>query len=132
MNTSIGAPAETRKLDHATVSQEEWLSLRKELLRKEKELTRLRDRLNTERRELPWVRVTKDYVFEGPHGKETLKDLFAGRSQLVIYHFMFGPDWNEGCPSCSFTCDHMDGALPHLAAPTPPTDEASSRSSPRT
>ena len=117
MNTLIGAPeAETRKLDHATASREEWLSLRKELLRKEKELTRLRDRLNTERRELPWVRVAKDYVFEGPHGNETLKDLFAGRSQLVIYHFMFGPDWNEGCPSCSFTCDHIDGGLPHLAA----------------
>jgi predicted dithiol-disulfide oxidoreductase (DUF899 family) len=98
------------------VSPEEWLPLRKELLRKEKELTRLRDRLNAERRELPWVRVEKNYVFDTPGGKVSLTDLFAGRSQLVIYHFMFGPDWKEGCPSCSFTSDHIDGTLSHLAA----------------
>jgi predicted dithiol-disulfide oxidoreductase (DUF899 family) len=98
------------------LSQEEWLPLRKELLRKEKELTRLRDRLNAERRELPWVRVEKDYVFDAPGGKVSLADLFAGNSQLVIYHFMFGPDWKEGCPSCSFTSDHIDGTLSHLAA----------------
>jgi predicted dithiol-disulfide oxidoreductase (DUF899 family) len=105
-----------RILEHSIVSQEKWLQLRKELLIKEKELTRLRDRLNAERRELPWVRVEKNYVFDAPGGKVSLKELFAGRSQLVIYHFMFGPDWNEGCPSCSFVSDHIDGALPHLAA----------------
>lgn len=102
--------------EHPILSREEWLPLRKELLRKEKELTRLRDRLNAERRELPWVRVEKNYLFDGPGGKVSLTDLFAGRSQLVIYHFMFGPDWNEGCPSCSFVSDHIDGALAHLAA----------------
>jgi predicted dithiol-disulfide oxidoreductase (DUF899 family) len=101
---------------HPIVSPEEWLLLRKELLRKEKELTRLRDQLNAERRGLPWVQVEKNYVFEAPGGKVTLADLFAGRSQLVIYHFMFGPDWKEGCPSCSFTSDHIDGTLAHLAA----------------
>jgi len=105
-----------RILEHSIVSQERWLQLRKELLSKEKELTRLRDRLNAERRELPWVRVEKNYLFDAPGGKVSLKKLFAGRSQLVIYHFMFGPDWNEGCPSCSFVSDHIDGALPHLAA----------------
>jgi predicted dithiol-disulfide oxidoreductase (DUF899 family) len=102
--------------EHSIVSQEKWLQRRKELLSKEKELTRLRDRLNAERRELPWVRVEKNYVFDAPGGKVSLKELFAGTSQLVIYHFMFGPDWNEGCPSCSFVSDHIDGALPHLAA----------------
>jgi predicted dithiol-disulfide oxidoreductase (DUF899 family) len=102
--------------EHSIVSQEKWLQLRKELLSKEKELTRLRDRLNAERRGLPWVRVEKNYVFDAPGGKVSLKELFAGRTQLVIYHFMFGPDWNEGCPSCSFVSDHIDGALPHLAA----------------
>jgi predicted dithiol-disulfide oxidoreductase (DUF899 family) len=102
--------------EHLIVSQEKWLQLRKELLSKEKELTRLRDQLNAERRELPWVRVEKNYVFDAPGGKVSLKELFAGRSQLVIYHFMFGPDWKEGCPSCSFVSDHIDGALPHLAA----------------
>jgi predicted dithiol-disulfide oxidoreductase (DUF899 family) len=105
-----------RILEHSIVSQEKWLQLRKELLIKEKELTRLRDRLNAERRELPWVRVEKNYLFDAPGGKVSLKEFFAGRSQLVIYHFMFGPDWNEGCPSCSFVSDHIDGALPHLAA----------------
>jgi predicted dithiol-disulfide oxidoreductase (DUF899 family) len=100
----------------AIVSRDKWLAARKKLLEKEKELTRLRDRLNAERRELPWLRVEKNYLFDGPDGKETLADLFEGHSQLVIYHFMFGPDWNEGCPSCSFTCDHLDGAIVHLAA----------------
>jgi len=103
-------------LEHSIVSREKWLPLRKELLRKEKELTRLRDELNAERRELPWVQVEKNYVFDAPEGKVSLKELFGRKSQLVIYHFMFGPDWNEGCPSCSFVSDHIDGALPHLAA----------------
>jgi predicted dithiol-disulfide oxidoreductase (DUF899 family) len=78
-------------------------------------LTRQRDALNAERRALPWVKVDKIYVFEGPNGKETLADLFEGRGQLIVYHFMFGPEWNEGCPSCSFNMDHTDGALVHLA-----------------
>ena len=97
------------------VSQAEWLAARKELLKKEKELTRQKDAVSAERRKLPWVKVEKNYVFDGPHGKVTLADLFEGRSQLIIYHFMFGPDWQEGCPSCSFNMDHTDGALPHLA-----------------
>jgi predicted dithiol-disulfide oxidoreductase (DUF899 family) len=102
--------------EHPIVSPEQWIALRKELLGKEKELTRLRDRINVERRELPWVRIEEMYVFDAPGGKVSLADLFAGRSQLVIYHFMFGPDWQEGCPSCSFMSDHIDGALAHLAA----------------
>jgi predicted dithiol-disulfide oxidoreductase (DUF899 family) len=107
---------ETAIKGHPVVSREEWLAARKKLLAKEKESTRLRDRLSGERRTLPWVKVEKRYVFDGPDGKETLADLFAGRSQLVIYHFMFGPDWKEGCPSCSFLSDHIDGTLPHLGA----------------
>jgi len=97
------------------VSQDEWLAARKQHLSKEKEFTRLRDQLSTERRNLPWVKVEKPYVFDGPQGKETLADLFGGRSQLIVYHFMFGPGWEEGCPSCSFLSDHIDGALVHLA-----------------
>src|SRR2546426_6659500 len=96
------------------VSQAEWVAARKELLRKEKEFTRLRDQLSRERRELPWEKVEKKYVFDGPGGKESLGDLFGGKSQLIIYHFMFGPEWKEGCPSCSFNMDHTDGALVHL------------------
>ena len=92
-----------------------WWRARR-ILAKEKELTRLRDQLAAERRELPWVRVEKAYVFDGPDGKETLAELFAGRSQLIVYHFMFGPDWEEGCKSCSFVADHFDGAIPHLNA----------------
>ncbi len=102
--------------EHEIVSREEWIEARQELLKKEKESTGLRDRLSAERRKLPWVQVEKNYVFDAPGGKETLADLFGGRSQLVIYHFMFGPEWKEGCPSCSFTCDHIDGTLAHLAA----------------
>jgi predicted dithiol-disulfide oxidoreductase (DUF899 family) len=89
---------------------------RKELLKKEKESVRLGDQVSVERRKLPWVKVEKNYVFDAPGGKVTLEDLFGGRNQLVIYHFMFGPDWQEGCPSCSFVSDHFDGGLPHLAA----------------
>ena len=87
---------------HKVVSPNEWLEARKKLLIQEKEFTHLRDKLSRQRRELPWVKVEKEYVFEGPNGKETLADLFEGRSQLVIYHFMFAPEWEEGCPSCSF------------------------------
>jgi predicted dithiol-disulfide oxidoreductase (DUF899 family) len=96
------------------VSREDWLAARKQHLAKEKEFTRLRDQLSAERRELPWVRVEKSYVFEGPDGEETLADLFDGRSQLLVYHFMFGPGWEQGCPSCSFVSDHIDGANWHL------------------
>src|SRR5467141_2435366 len=97
------------------VAPAEWLAGRKELLKKEKEFTRLRDELSRQRRELPWEKVEKAYVFDGPKGKETLGDLFGGKSQLIIYHFMFGPEWKEGCPSCSFNMDHTDAALVHLA-----------------
>ncbi len=99
---------------HKIVSQEDWLAARKALLAREKEFTRARDALSAERRQLPWVRVGKDYVFDGPDGRETLADLFAGRGQLIVYHFMFGPDWEEGCPSCSYLADHFDGAIVHL------------------
>lgn len=97
------------------VSQTEWLENRKKLLEEEKELTRLRDRVSAQRRNLPWVKVEKNYVFDGPQGKQTLADLFGGRRQLIVYHFMFGPEWKEGCPSCSFLVDHVGGALVHLA-----------------
>lgn len=100
---------------HAVVSPAEWLAARKELLEKEKEFTRLRDELNRQRRALPWEKVEKSYVFEGPNGRETLADLFGGKSQLVVYHFMLGPGWEAGCPSCSFIADHFDGSTVHLA-----------------
>jgi len=96
------------------VSRDEWLTARKKLLAKEKQLTRQRDALGAERRELPWVRVEKNYVFEGPRGKETLADLFEGRSQLVVYHFMFAPDWEEGCRSCSFWADGFNAIGVHV------------------
>jgi len=96
------------------VSEAEWLVARKDVLTREKELTRLRDEVSRHRREMPWVRVNKRYIFDGPDGKETLADLFAGRSQLVVYHFMLGPGWGEGCKSCSYLADHFDGANWHL------------------
>src|ERR1700744_966617 len=102
--------------NHAVVSRAEWLEARKAFLAEEKKLTRLRDELSRKRRELPWVRVEKNYVFDGPKGKESLADLFAGRNQLAVYHFMFGPDWEEGCPGCSYLTDHMNGSLEHLRA----------------
>jgi predicted dithiol-disulfide oxidoreductase (DUF899 family) len=100
---------------HKIVSRDEWTAARKAHLANEKEFTRARDELARERRELPWVRVEKTYVFDGPHGKETLADLFDGRRQLIVYHFMFGPGWEQGCPSCSFLSDHIDGSVVHLA-----------------
>jgi predicted dithiol-disulfide oxidoreductase (DUF899 family) len=100
--------------DHPILSREEWVKARKELLEKEKEFTRLRDQLNAESRELPWVRVEKTYVFDGPNGEETLSDLFAGRSQLIVNHFMLAPGWKEGCVGCSFGADHNDGIIVHL------------------
>jgi predicted dithiol-disulfide oxidoreductase (DUF899 family) len=97
------------------VSHEQWLNERVALMAKEKEFTRLRDELSRQRRELPWEKVTKSYVFDGPRGKETLAKLFEGRSQLVVYHFMFAPEWEEGCPGCSFWADNFNGIDIHLA-----------------
>jgi predicted dithiol-disulfide oxidoreductase (DUF899 family) len=96
------------------VSRDEWLRARVALLQREKELTRHRDELAQKRRELPWVRIDKRYVFETPDGRRGLADLFAGRSQLVVKHFMLGPGWREGCVGCSFEVDHVEGALVHL------------------
>ena len=110
------ATAKSKMEGPKVVSQAEWLAARKELLSKEKEFTRLRDQLSRQRRELPWERVEKEYAFDGQNGKETLADLFGGKSQLIVYHFMFGPGWEEGCPSCSFISDHIDGSVVHLAA----------------
>jgi predicted dithiol-disulfide oxidoreductase (DUF899 family) len=112
MATSVTNKRENPKV----TSQAQWLAARKALLSKEKEFTRLRDEVSRQRRELPWERVEKKYVFDGPNGKEMLADLFDGRSQLIVYHFMFGPDWAEGCQSCSLLADHFDGSVPHLNA----------------
>jgi len=102
-------------MDHPTVSREEWIVARKELLNKEKELSQLQDEVSRQRRELPWVKVQKEYIFETPEGRKTLAELFNGNSQLVVYHFMFGPGWKAGCVGCSFFSDHVDGANQHLA-----------------
>jgi predicted dithiol-disulfide oxidoreductase (DUF899 family) len=102
-------------MQHKVVSRDEWLAARKAHLAKEKALTKARDALSAERRALPWVKVEKNYVFDTPSGKKTLGDLFGGRSQLIVYHFMLGPNWGEGCPSCSYLADHFDGAALHLA-----------------
>jgi predicted dithiol-disulfide oxidoreductase (DUF899 family) len=102
-------------MQHRIVSRDEWLAARKALLAKEKEFTRARDRLSDERRALPWTKVDKDYVFDTSEGRRSLADLFAGKSQLIVYHFMLGPGWIQGCPSCSFLADHFDGAAIHLA-----------------
>ena len=98
------------------VTREEWLAKRKALLAREKEFTRQRDELSRQRRELPWERIEKEYVFEGADGRRTLPDLFDGRSQLVVYHFMFPPEWEEGCKSCSFWADNFDPNVVHLKA----------------
>ena len=97
------------------VTADEWLTARRELLVKEKALTRAQDAIAAERRQLPMVRVDTAYVFDTPAGPRTLAELFEGRSQLMVYHFMLGPDWTEGCTSCSFVADHIDGMLVHLA-----------------
>jgi predicted dithiol-disulfide oxidoreductase (DUF899 family) len=99
---------------HRVVSHDEWVEARRQHLAREKEFTRLRDQLSQERRELPWVKVEKHYVFDGPKGKESLVDLFEGRHQLVVQHFMFDPSWDEGCKSCSFWIDNFDGITVHL------------------
>src|SRR5262245_42147992 len=98
------------------VAQDEWLAARKELLAKEKEFTRQRDALSEARRMLPMVKVEKEYVFEGPNGPARLRDLFEGRRQLIVYHFMFDPSWSEGCRSCSYVMDNIAGSIVHLAA----------------
>jgi len=125
MKTAAGV---TRRLPHSasrhredadmnkTVSRDEWLSARKAHLAKEKVLTKQRDTLSAERRQLPWLRIEQDYVFEGPGGKVSLADLFGGCSQLIVYHFMFHPDWETGCKSCSFWADNFERIIPHLAA----------------
>ena len=100
--------------NHEIVSRKEWLAARKALLTLEKEETKLRDRVRAERLTLPWVRIDKTYTFDTPEGPRSLADLFDGRSQLIVYHFMYGPDWEAGCPGCSFLADHIDGMLPHL------------------
>ena len=99
---------------HKVVSSDEWIEARKQLLIKEKEFTRLRDELSRQRRDLPWKAVTKEYMFEGPNGKETLTELFDGRSQLIVYHFMFDPNWEAGCPHCSRWADNFNGIIVHL------------------
>lgn len=101
-------------LSNPVVSREEWLEARKALLTREKEETRLRDEIRAAREKLPWVKVDKTYTFDTPSGRKTLAELFDGRSQLMIYHFMFGPEWDAGCPGCSFVGDHLDGTLAHL------------------
>jgi predicted dithiol-disulfide oxidoreductase (DUF899 family) len=107
----------TNSFENPTVvSPEKWLAARREFLREEKEFSKLRDRLAAHRRALPWVKVEKSYTFETPGGRVTLADLFEGHSQLIVYHFMLGPGWEEGCRGCSFVSDHFDGALAHVNA----------------
>ena len=112
MNTAI---ADANIVNHPVVPKERWIAERKTLLAREKELTRLRDQVARERRALPWVRIAKDYVFDAPEGRRSLADLFEGRHQLLVQHFMLGPGWEQGCPSCSFMADHTDGMTVHLA-----------------
>ena len=100
---------------NAVVQDDRWLEQRRKLLAREKELTRLHDEVAEARRAMPWRRITKNYVFDTPHGKRTLAELFAGRRQLIVQHFMFGPGWEQGCPSCSYMADHTDGMTIHLA-----------------
>jgi predicted dithiol-disulfide oxidoreductase (DUF899 family) len=112
MNTAV---AEVSTVNHPVVSRDRWIAARKTLLAREKELTRLRDQIARERRALPWLRIEKNYVFDTPAGQRTLAELFEGRRQLLVQHFMFAPGWEEGCKSCSFMADHNDGANVHLA-----------------
>jgi len=112
MNTAIAEPS---TVNHPVVSMDRWIAEREALLAREKELTHLRDQVARERRALPWVRIDKNYVFETAEGRRTLAELFEGRRQLLVQHFMFGPGWKQGCPSCSFMADHTDGMNVHLA-----------------
>src|SRR5688572_21260263 len=113
-NGTSGIPRASRE-SHRVVSRDEWIAERKLLLAREKELTRLKDAIAQERRAMPWVRVDKSYVFKAPEGERTLSELFAGRRQLLVQHFMLGPGWEQGCKSCSFMADHSDGMAVHLA-----------------
>src|SRR5579863_5240752 len=108
------APKESIMTKHDIVSKEEWLEARRALLAEEKAWTRERDRISEKRRALPWIKLDKDYVFQGADGPVRLGELFDGRSQLIVYHFMFGPDWEEGCPGCSLLSDQVDGARQHF------------------
>ncbi|MBC7975103.1 MAG: DUF899 domain-containing protein, partial [Myxococcales bacterium] len=110
MSTAIADAIAT----HPVVPKHQWIAARKQLLAHEKELTQLRDRIASERRALPWKRLDADYIFDTPDGPRRLADLFEGRRQLLVQHFMFGPDWEQGCPSCSFMADHIAGMKPHL------------------
>ena len=101
-------------MNHRVVGHDEWVAARKDFLGQEKEFTRMRDDLNRRRRELPWEPVEKNYAFDGANGKETLSDLFDGRSQLVVYHFMFSPEWDAGCPHCSFWADNFNDVIVHM------------------
>src|SRR5215468_63341 len=112
---SVTAVPKLGAKSHPVVSRNEWVAERKTLLAHEKELTRLRDQIARERRALPWVRIDKTYVFEAPEGRRTLGELFEGRRQLLVQHFMFAPGWEQGCRSCSFMADHSDGMSVHLA-----------------
>src|SRR5512139_798894 len=115
--SSIAEVTKARKVkpQHQIVSRERWLAARVRLLKQEKDLTRRSDELARRRQELPWVRVDKDYRFETDEGSASLADLFRGRSQLLVYHFMFGPDYAAGCPSCSAIADGFSGSIVHLA-----------------
>ena len=113
--TALSTTTATDSRSHRTVSADRWVAERTALLAREKELTRLRDEIARERRALPWVRIEKNYVFDTPDGKRTLAELFEGRHQLIVQHFMFGPGWGQGCRSCSYMADHADGMTVHLA-----------------
>jgi predicted dithiol-disulfide oxidoreductase (DUF899 family) len=114
-NTGTIGIFEVNPTDHRIVSRDEWVAERKSLLEREKDLTHLQDQIARQRRALPWVRVDKDYEFDTLSGRRTLAELFEGRQQLLVQHFMFAPGWQEGCPSCSFMADHADGMNVHLA-----------------
>ena len=111
----MNATTEANLANHCVVTPDRWIAQRKKLLAREKELTCLRDEIAEQRRALPWVRVEKDYMFDTPQGRRTLAELFEGRRQLLIQHFMLGPGWEQGCPSCSYMADHTDGMNVHLA-----------------
>ena len=110
----MGVSEDRFMIDHTIVSHDQWVAARQRLLAKEKDFLRLRDQLSRERRELPWERVSKPYAFEGVNGRESLADLFDGRSQLIVYHFMFAPEWDAGCPGCSFWADSFNDVVSHL------------------
>jgi predicted dithiol-disulfide oxidoreductase (DUF899 family) len=113
---NITIPVEVGKAEHHIVPHDRWIAARKKLLAKEKQFTRRRDELNELRRRLPWEKVEKQYLFDSPDGRQSLADLFGKHNQLLVYHFMFAPDWKEGCPHCSFWADHFDAIRVHLAA----------------